>query len=244
MWRFCGVLSQNLQVVSPFTYRGPLDPDLGTIVVSYPELFASLDLRNDRIMPHYGSYLANTLAFAGVFRNARDVKVQPEARGYIPLDDQLTLALRGFHRSALSAELREDTRPRRLFRQLGWSLPRRVGARSADPVHPRLLLRRQRLEPRLRVARDRPARYRPLLQPWTVGRRARRQLRSVEPRLRRRSVRSGRSGGAHSSREASVELRYPISGAFSGVVFTDTSDVSPATAPTFFFFFFAGTARI
>ena len=36
--RFFAALSHNLQVAYPFSYVGPRDPTLGTLVISYPEL--------------------------------------------------------------------------------------------------------------------------------------------------------------------------------------------------------------
>jgi len=95
LWRLYGTFSQNLQVSSPFSYRGPLDENLGTVVVSYPELFTSLDLRDDRVSPHKGAYLSVTTQVAGVGGDARDVKVQPEARAFVPVARRVTLAWRG-----------------------------------------------------------------------------------------------------------------------------------------------------
>jgi outer membrane protein assembly factor BamA len=94
-WKLWGSLTQNVQVNDPFAYVGELDPDLGTAVVSYPELFLRLDLRDDRLEPTKGAYLANTLQVAGVGGDARDIKIQPEARGYVPLGHRITLAARG-----------------------------------------------------------------------------------------------------------------------------------------------------
>jgi outer membrane protein insertion porin family/translocation and assembly module TamA len=94
MWHLYGVLTHNVQVSSPFTYVGQLDPDLGTVLISYPELFMTLDLRNDRVEPHKGAYFSLATQVAGVGGDARDVKFQPEARGYVPLARKWTLATR------------------------------------------------------------------------------------------------------------------------------------------------------
>lgn len=94
-WKLYGTLSQNLQVSSPFAYSGELDRDLRTVVISYPELFASLDLRNDRVSPHEGAYVSMDAQVAGAGGHARDMKLQPEVRGYIPIARRFTLALRG-----------------------------------------------------------------------------------------------------------------------------------------------------
>jgi outer membrane protein insertion porin family/translocation and assembly module TamA len=95
LWRLYGALSFNAQVNSPFAYLGERDPDLHTVLVLYPELLNTLDLRNDRVHPRSGAYLANTLQVAGFGGDARDVKVQPEVRTYFPVDDDVTLGMRG-----------------------------------------------------------------------------------------------------------------------------------------------------
>jgi outer membrane protein insertion porin family/translocation and assembly module TamA len=88
-------LSQNVQVNVPFFYKGPRDDDLHQVVVSYPALYTTLDLRNDPIHPHKGLFLGNELEVAGVGGDARDVKVQPELRAYLPVTKRVTLAGRG-----------------------------------------------------------------------------------------------------------------------------------------------------
>jgi outer membrane protein insertion porin family/translocation and assembly module TamA len=93
--RFYANLSQNLQVNRPFTYRGALDPDLDIVIISYPELMTTLDLRDSPISAHSGAYFALTAQAAGAGGDARDAKLVPEARGYVPISRQSTLALRG-----------------------------------------------------------------------------------------------------------------------------------------------------
>jgi outer membrane protein insertion porin family/translocation and assembly module TamA len=93
-WKLYGLLSHNVQVVRPFVYLGARDPDLGTVLVSFPELFGTLDLRDDRIKPHRGAYASMDLEVAGAGGHARDVKLQPELRGYVPLHRRVTLAMR------------------------------------------------------------------------------------------------------------------------------------------------------
>ena len=88
-------LTQNLQDEFPFAYLGKQDPGLREVVISYPELVTTLDLRNDRTKPRSGTYWTNTLQVAGVGGNARDVRVHPEARAYIPVTHGVVLAMRG-----------------------------------------------------------------------------------------------------------------------------------------------------
>jgi outer membrane protein insertion porin family/translocation and assembly module TamA len=94
-WKLHGALTHNVQLSDPFTYLGTLDPDLDLALVSYPELFLRLDTRDDRLEPTKGIYASTTLQVAGVGGDARDIKVQPELRGYISLGHRTTLALRG-----------------------------------------------------------------------------------------------------------------------------------------------------
>lgn len=92
--RLFGAVSHNLQVAYPFAYVGPKTDALSTVLISYPEIVAQLDLRNDRIRPHKGAFLASSFQFAGLGGDARDIKIQPEARGYVPLGKRVTLAAR------------------------------------------------------------------------------------------------------------------------------------------------------
>ena len=89
-------LDYTFQVENPFAYVQTLDPALETVVLSFPELVAHLDLRNDAVRPHSGIYLGNTLQVAGgVFGGtAADVRIQPEVRTYLPLAHGLTFATR------------------------------------------------------------------------------------------------------------------------------------------------------
>ncbi len=96
-WKLFGAIAHNTQVAYPFGYIGTKDPTLDLIVISYPELFTTLDLRNDPIHPRKGIFAGNTFQFAGgpFGGTADDVKVQPELRGYVPVTRRLTFAARG-----------------------------------------------------------------------------------------------------------------------------------------------------
>lgn len=91
-WKLLGAPSYNLQWNKPFAYAGALDPDLRGLVLSYVDLLAHFDFRDDPLLPHAGVYLQNDLQVAGLGGAARDVRIQPEARGYIPLGRKVTLA--------------------------------------------------------------------------------------------------------------------------------------------------------
>jgi outer membrane protein insertion porin family/translocation and assembly module TamA len=89
-------VTYNVQVENPFSYVQTLDPTLETVFLSYPELLVRLDFRDNAVRPHSGFYLGNSLQVAGgPFGGvASDVRVQPEARAYVPLARGLTFATR------------------------------------------------------------------------------------------------------------------------------------------------------
>jgi outer membrane protein assembly factor BamA len=96
IWKLFGSLSYNTQVAYPFAYVNGKDPNLGLIIISYPELYTTFDFRDDKVHPTKGIFLGNRLQVAGLGGNATDFRVEPEARGYIPLyKKKLVLALRG-----------------------------------------------------------------------------------------------------------------------------------------------------
>ena len=85
--RFFGSISHNTQVAYPFAYVNAKDPTLGLVIISYPELYTTLDFRDDKVHPTKGLFLGNSLQVAGqIFGgDANDFKIQPEARAYLPL---------------------------------------------------------------------------------------------------------------------------------------------------------------
>jgi outer membrane protein insertion porin family/translocation and assembly module TamA len=84
----------NFQGEKPFTYPGqPLDPSLPTVLLSFPQIVAQLDFRDDVVHPHAG-FIANAdLQFAGIGGTARDVRIQPDAAAYIPIARGVTFAV-------------------------------------------------------------------------------------------------------------------------------------------------------
>jgi outer membrane protein assembly factor BamA len=100
---FYASLFYNFQNSFPFDYGADLQ-NLDKVVLSYLDLKTTLDLRNDAIRPHSGLFLSNDFQVAGLpvlpnFRGqgvlfAEDLRLQPEMLGYIPLSRRWTLALR------------------------------------------------------------------------------------------------------------------------------------------------------
>jgi outer membrane protein assembly factor BamA len=97
IWHFYGSLTHNTQVAYPFAYVNDKDPTLSLVVISFPELYTTFDFRDDKVHPSKGVFIGNSLQIAGhVFGgDANDIKIQPEARAYLPLyRKKLVLATR------------------------------------------------------------------------------------------------------------------------------------------------------
>lgn len=86
-------LEKHLRYAMPFAYLGDKDPNLGSVLLGYPQLVGEIDLRDDRVHPHAGIFLANSVD-AALYVDALDVKIVPELRGYVPLGPSVTLASR------------------------------------------------------------------------------------------------------------------------------------------------------
>ena len=74
------------QVNVPFDYIGKT-PSALTLFISYLDVFAYLDFRDDPIHTRKGIYIANQVQVAGgpLQGDASDIRVQPELRLYVPL---------------------------------------------------------------------------------------------------------------------------------------------------------------
>jgi outer membrane protein insertion porin family/translocation and assembly module TamA len=224
-WKLYGLLTQNLQAVRPFVYVGEKDPDLGPVYVSFPEFFGTLDLRDSRTKPHKGSYLSVNFQTAGLGGDARDVRVQPDARGYVPLGRRLTLALRattgllfprnygetvlpnateGTSGGASRARWVEDVQIMFLrgFFSGGGGSNRGYGAREIGPHGVVPFYNPGQSEADLLTTCDPTATdYSPAACDLPLG--------------------------GFTLWEGSLELRYPVFGPLTGTVFTDASDVAP-----------------
>ena len=96
LWKLFGSFTYDAQIEYPFTYRGPKDANLHTLLLSYVDLLTNLNLQDDRIRPHRGVFVGNSFQSAGglLGGDAKDLRVQPDLRGYVPLGKSVTLALR------------------------------------------------------------------------------------------------------------------------------------------------------
>lgn len=84
----------GLQAGVPFAYRGTLSDRAAAIYISYVELLAVLDGRDDSIEPHRGYRAEVGAQFAGLGGDARDFKLEPGVSGYVPVSSRVTWASR------------------------------------------------------------------------------------------------------------------------------------------------------
>ena len=205
---FYANLSYNFQNSFPFDY-GTTSQNREKVLLSYVELKTTLDLRNDPLKPRSGALLSNVFQFTGLpvfpmFRGegvlfAKDVRVQPEIRGYVPLTRRWTLALRstvGFlypFPSSYGDSFRPGVEPNSEDIQLVFFRGFFSGGPNSN--------------------RGYPYRY--------VGPQA--NVNQFLPGITDQELFP--SGGL-SLWEASIEVRFPIAGDLGGVAFCDASDVS------------------
>lgn len=224
--RFYARTAHNVQVSTPFTYVGQLDPDLGRVIVSYPSLLTSIDLRDDRVRPHAGAFISNELQVAGgpFGGHARDVKVQPDARVYIPLGDDLTLAARAStgllfpqnYGDTLEANANGEvpnTTRRTWVRdvQIGFFRSFFSGGPSSNRGYPLRGIGPHGVVPF----------FSPQIGSATLSANCQNGLPGYD------DARCLLPLGGFTLWEASLELRYPIVGELSGTTFCDSSDVAP-----------------
>ncbi len=224
-WKLFVVPSYNFQWNDPFAYAGTLDPDLDHLILSYVDLLAHFDFRDTAVNPPKGLYLQNDLQLAGVGGDARDFRVQPEVRGYVPIARKVTLAARAtvgflfplnYGAAAAAAAGNPVVGPDRAdwikdietiylrgffsggpSSNRGYPL-RGIGPHGAVPF----------FNPGLQAAA------------LTAG--------CNDPSsMSYDAYRCAQPVGGESIWEASLELRFPILGPLSGTTFCDTSDVSP-----------------
>jgi outer membrane protein insertion porin family/translocation and assembly module TamA len=208
----------GFQANFPFDYIGQT-PGVENLFISYAEIFAHLDLRDDPIKPTRGYYLSNELQGAGgiLGGDANDIRVTPEARAYVPLPKKLVLAFKvgvGFLFPFNYADASQEN-----FRSRG---PSTAEAASKDY---QLLFFRGFFGGGPTSNRGYPLR--------AIG--PHDNIPYLSP-----AGQSAIAGGCNpadpacllptgglSRWEASVELRFVVSGPFSSAIFCDAGDVSP-----------------
>jgi outer membrane protein insertion porin family/translocation and assembly module TamA len=205
----------NFQMNAPFAYRG--EDSLETAYVSYPQLLAILDFRDDPLNTHSGVLLSGTFQVAGYIfgGSASDVRIQPEARVYTPISKTVTLATR---------------------LTTGFLFPGNYGATiqegaSYDPTDPVALRDQQLLLLRAFFSggpiSNRGYPYRGVGPQGILGFLLPNTGAACTDVNNRDCL---RALGGLSLWEASVELRLPFIGALGTALFLDASDVSRDTA--------------
>jgi outer membrane protein insertion porin family/translocation and assembly module TamA len=214
----------NLQVENPFTYQGPLESYLSTLVISYPEVIARLDFRDDRVHPRKGAYFMANIQYAGgIFGGtAADWKTQPEARAYLPLGPSVTFATRasvGFlfarnYGHIVQNRLYEPADTDRAARSSDIQTALFRGFYSGGPSS-------NRGYPIRGIA---PHGIIPFLNPTTAAQQV--ASRCDDPANANWGICAVPIGG-FTLWEFSTELRFQVTGPLSAAVFVDMGDVSP-----------------
>jgi outer membrane protein assembly factor BamA len=217
-------LSHNLQQNTPFTYVGPKDPDLVPVLVSYPELFVDLELTDRKLQPRKGLSLRGDLQVAGVGGDARDVKVVPDARVYVPIVRKVILAARGSVGFLFPANYGSTVVPNAQTGTPG-AATRKEWVRDAEIMFLRGFFAGGPGSNRGYGVRGiGPHGSVPFYAPGLTADQINSTCASPE------AATSGACDlplGGFTLWESSVEVRYPISQAFSGAVFADAADVAP-----------------
>jgi outer membrane protein insertion porin family/translocation and assembly module TamA len=217
-------LSHNVQQNSPFTYVGREDPDLVPVVVSYPELFVDLELTDRKLQPREGVSLRGDVQVAGVFGDARDVKLVPDARVYVPILRRLTLAARGSFGLLFPDNYGDTVAPNALTGAPG-AVSRQAWVRDAQLMFLRGFFAGGPGSNRGYGQREiGPHGSVPFYAPGLTADQIGTSCESPE------AATTGACDlplGGFTLWESSLELRYRISQSFSGVVFADAADVAP-----------------
>ncbi|RYE94831.1 MAG: outer membrane protein assembly factor, partial [Myxococcales bacterium] len=223
-----GNISLNLQSNTPFAYVGPLDKNLRSVNIPYVDLLLQYDRRNDKVKPRKGFYLSNDLQVAGgkLIGDATDVRVQPEARAYIPLPKKVTIALRAsvgflfpFDYGGTLASNAATGRPPPDVDQGDW-------VRDVQLVFFRAFFsggpNSNRGYPLRGVG---PHGVVPFFNPQLAQQSIANGCDVTSPNYE--DARCSQPLGGLSLWESSLEVRIPIAGALHGATFCDASDVSP-----------------
>lgn len=207
------VPSYNWQANFPFTYQLDKPVGLANVRVAFPGLFTVLDFTDDALNPHAGVHLSNNLEVADkIFGGSvSDVREQPEIRAYMPITRKtVTLATR------LS---------------LGFLFPRDYGdtlkSGTADPTNPNVVFDQEKLLMRAFYSgganSNRGYPLRGVGPHGPVGFLIPTGANCTTTPLPATCI---RPLGGFTLWEASLELRFPISGPIKAVLFADTSDVT------------------
>jgi len=231
--RLFASLSPTVQFDSPFAYLGDKNKYLTSVIIAYPELVATLDLRDNQVHPHAGAYLTSGLQIALPPGSATDVKTTTEARVYVPVP--------GLRKWTLATRVR-----------VGLLFPQNYGgtieqtANNPPPAPCPVDANNNPTDAACEQAQKDSVKDTQLMFlrgefAGGLGSNRGYAQREIGPHgvvQQGSSTLATCASGSSSTQscdlplggftlwEASLELRYPISGALSGAIFTDTADVS------------------
>ena len=211
---FSAIPSYNWQANFPFTYQQGLPAGLADVRVASLALLLALDITDQPLSPHSGIHISNNIELADkIFGGSvSDLKVQPDVRAYIPISRKdVTLATRV---------------------SLGFLFPRDYGqtlrnVTQPDPTNPSVVFDQEKLLLRAFYSgganSNRGYPLRGVGPHGSVG--------FLIPTGQNCSVTNLppaciRPTGGFTLWEASIELRFPISGPIRAVLFADASDVT------------------
>jgi outer membrane protein assembly factor BamA len=218
--------SYNWQANFPFIYQGDkLPAGLARVTVAFPALVTTIEYRDDPIQTHAGVSLTNSLQVADkVFGGSvSDVRIQPDFRVYIPITKKsVTLATRLTLGFLFPRDYGDTLNPRTAQGQQG----------TLDPLSSNVVFDQEKLLLRAFYSggsnsnRGYPLRgvgpHGPVGFLVPTGANCSLENTTVET-LNAACI---RPLGGFTLWETSLELRFPISGSVSGVVFADASDVT------------------
>ena len=226
-----GSISPTIQFDSPFAYLGTKNPYLASIVTFYPELQLNLDFRDQQVHPHKGLYVTTDWQKAGFIGDASDFKTQDEIRGYLPLSRKWTLAARvrvgllfpSNYGTTIEKQATEPPSPACPKDASGLPTDQACEADASTRVKDtQLMFLRGFFAGGLGSDRGYALRE---IGPHGVVQQGSSTL-AVCANGSKSDPQCDLPLGGFTLWEASLELRYPIAGALSGALFTDTADVS------------------
>jgi outer membrane protein assembly factor BamA len=228
--RFYGYLSQNLQINVPFAYVGRKDDALERVVIAYPALFGTFDLRDHPITPHSGFYAASEVQWAGIFGDAQDFRLLPEVRGYVPVTRRSTFAVRGTLGLLLARNYGQTVLPNARDGESGLQGSQEAVAaawvRDIQLMFFRGFFAGGAGSNRGYAAREiGPHGVIPYYVPGQVSQGT--EMACAPGSESESNAACDLPLGGFSLWELSAEWRYPILGALSGTIFSDAADVSP-----------------
>jgi outer membrane protein insertion porin family/translocation and assembly module TamA len=210
----------NLQGEVPVRYKGQLDPSLPEVLLSFPQLVAQLDFKDDPLHPHAGFAADIDFQVAGgpFGGTATDIRIQPDVEGYIPIVRGVTFALSGTLGLLFPSNYGDSVK--------ALSPPGVANNRDIETVYFRGFFsggpNSNRGYPLRGVA---PHGYVPFLNPATASVQVANRCDPNDP-LTRNDSRCSSPIGGFTQWEASAELRFAVSGPFGAALFCDAGDVS------------------